>query len=165
MIFVSFGFIFLFLDIINKHISKGVDADQDTDLNKNSLSEESNPEKQPNYPLKISTKLTKLYFEISRTFDVETQGSVVKHKKFGNKRTRKVLKRINLISKLRKKPKTGTVENIVEHEVNEEEETPIVHVESLRNSISSIDSISLEVPIQSSETFQNEFPSPLHQGK
>jgi hypothetical protein len=165
MRFVSFCFIFPFLDIINKNISKGVDAEQDTDLNKNSLSEELNPEKQPHYPLKISTKLTKLYFEISRTFDVEIQGSVVKHKKFGNKRTRKVLKRINLISKLRKKAKTGTVENIVEHEVNEEEETPIVHVESLRNSISSIDSISLEVPIQSSEAFQNKFPSPLHQGK
>ena len=133
-------------------------------MKEQNLSEKLNPETQPNQPVQINTKLTKLYFEINRTFDIETQGSVVKHKKFGNKKTRKVLKRINLISKLKKKPKTRVAENIVEHEVNQEEEIPIVHVESLRNSISSIDSISLEIPIQRSKIFQDELPSPLHQG-
>ena len=67
----------------------------------------------------------------------------MKHKKFGNKKTRKVLKRINVISKLRKKPKKQTEE--FEESVNDNynistvgsSSIPLVHVESLRHKSSS----------------------------
>lgn len=85
-----------------------------------------------------------LHFEIPKTFQIDAPTTIVKHKKFGNKKTRKVLKRINVISKLRKKNKKQTYE--LEESVNDDNSIsnvrsstiPTVHVESLRHNSTSI---------------------------
>ena len=80
--------------------------------------------------LPVQEKHSVLNFESLKTFIIETPTLVVKHKKFGNKKTRKVLKKINVISKLKKKSKKQT--NVLEEGVvDNHPSVPTIHVESL----------------------------------
>ena len=93
--------------------------------------------------LPIQTKESVLNFEALKTFDIESPILIVKHKKLGSKKTRKVLKRINVISKLKKKSKKQT-KVLEEAVVDDHQATPTIHVESLRSRRSSLDSQNIE---------------------
>ena len=80
-----------------------------------------------------------LNFEAPKSFEVETLTTVVKHKKSGNKKARKVLKRINVISKLKKKSKKQP-ETLEQGKIDDQLVVPTVHVESLRSRRSSSNS-------------------------
>ena len=91
----------------------------------------------------IQTKESVLNFEALKTFNVESPILIIKHKKLGNKKTRKVLKRINVISKLKKKSKKRN-KILEEAVVDDQQAIPTIHVESLRSRRSSLDSQNIE---------------------
>ena len=104
-----------------------------------------------------------LNFEAPKSFAVETLTTVVKHKKFGNKKARKVLKRINVISKLKKKSKKQA-ETLEESVIDDQLVIPTVHVESLRTRRSS--SISNQAESQNLDSeLKDKFASSIIEGR
>ena len=128
---------FYILDEANLNIYEG-----DENVNEIHSSELPQPVKTSREFLPIQTKETVLNFEALKTFNVESPVLIVKHKKLGNKKTRKVLKRINVISKLKKKSKKQN--KILEGVVDDHQAIPAIHVESLRSRRSSLDSQNIE---------------------
>ena len=117
--------------------------EEDENLNKIHSSELPQPVNTSREILPIQTKESVLNFETLKTFDVESPILIVKHKKLGNRKARKVLKRINVISKLKKKSKKQT--KILEEGVLDDYQAiPSIHVESLRSRRSSLDSQNIE---------------------
>ena len=86
---------------------------------------------------------------------------MIKHKKFGNKKTRKALRRINLIYQLKKRsiPLAKKIEDSII-----EEPTPIIDVESLANSLLSLNTSIAEIPTKHFDSIKEDLDI-VHEGK
>lgn len=136
-----------YFGIIDKDTANDIKEDHE---NKSNTAVNASLSTEPSLQLEpIQTKEVVLNFEAPQSFEVETLTTVVKHKKFGNKKARKVLKRINVISKLKKKSKkqSETSKQVV---IDDKSVIPTVHVESLRSRRSS--SISNQAESQNSNS-------------